>query len=509
MQYKTRLKTTIRAGIRCFLIFPIVLLLVSCDETKWHKTQNGSLIYGVFDDNSTLVWEGNVWSGLVEGDGVLTEYDKSGKKIKSNKIKVSKGLMSDYLQISTACTEEGMYIGEIDDDLPDGFGVLYSNDGVSIGTFEDGKMQGNVQVYNNGQLVYEGGMKKGERNGAGKEYSKGVLVYEGYYKKGLKSGVGKLYKNGVLVYDGEWKKDKRDGYGKSYNDKSLIVYEGEWDDDKYDGEGKLYEKGKCIEGKWDEGQLTKSISTSVFNEIGRSINAFWGADSLNMDVFNDKEIDEHVAKSKIEFVNQLTVEVNDYLKEKLKERVEDRFGFLHLLRMIFQPWFSSDVSRARYAEEYFCENLQAKDLQQLINSKIDYFNSQNSTSPLNYVSLKKIPQNEIVDTNVAIRVFDREAMELTDVIGGVVVDLIICWVVGFIIGFIIGCIPPLWFLLPYVGVIDTILGIVAFVVAIYFSIFHTTVACIEMENQIVQMLIENYNSYLNSQNIVEQMLGVL
>ena len=173
MQYKTRLKTTIRASIRCFLIFPIVLLLVSCDETKWHKTQNGSLIYGVFDDNSTLVWEGNVWSGLVEGDGVLTEYDKSGKKIKSNKIKVSKGLMSDYLQISTACTEDGMYIGEIDDDLPDGFGVLYSNDGVSIGTFEDGKMQGNVQVYNNGQLVYEGGMKKGEKMVRVKNIQKG------------------------------------------------------------------------------------------------------------------------------------------------------------------------------------------------------------------------------------------------------------------------------------------------------------------------------------------------
>lgn len=55
----------------------------------------------------------------------------------------------------------------------------------------------------------------------------------------------------------------------------------------------------------------------------------------------------------------------------------------------------------------------------------------------------------------------------------------------------------------------TILGILAFVVAIYFSIFHTTVACIEMENQIVQMLIENYNMFLESQNVVYQILGLL
>ena len=87
------------------------------------------------------------------------------------------------------------------------------------------------------------------------------------------------------------------------------------------------------------------------------------------------------------------------------------------------------------------------------------------------------------------------------------VDVLICWVIAFVLGFIIGLfIPPL---VPYAGIIDIIMGIIAFGMGIYISIFKTSVICIELENQIVDMLINNYMQYLDSQKIVIQMLGLL
>ena len=125
-------------------------------------------------------------------------------------------------------------------------------------------------------------MDDGERNGVGNEYEQGLLIYEGFFKNGLRHGAGKAYKNSVLIYDGEWKKGKRDGIGKSFNERGFLVYDGEWDDDVYDGKGRLYENGLCLEGKWDEGRLEKTISSSVFEQIKRSVNILLEKDSLNV-----------------------------------------------------------------------------------------------------------------------------------------------------------------------------------------------------------------------------------
>ena len=126
---------------------------------------------------------------------------------------------------------------------------------------------------------------------------------------------------------------------------------------------------------------------------------------------------------------------------------------------------------------------------------------------MNYVKLQSIPDDAIVDTNVALKIFDREAMETTDTLFGIFIDIILCVVIAFILGFIVGFFfPPL---IPYAGIIDIVMGILAVLVGLYVSIVKTSVVCMALESQILDMLVNNYIQYLDSQNIIAQMLGLL
>ena len=118
-----------------------------------------------------------------------------------------------------------------------------------------------------------------------------------------------------------------------------------------------------------------------------------------------------------------------------------------------------------------------------------------------------MPTNTIVDTEVAMLIFNREAMETTDVLVGVVVDILICVVIAFILGFLLGFFfPPL---APYAFIIDIVMTIIAFGLGIYVSVFRTTTIALELESQIQQLMIDNYMQFLESQNIITQMLGML
>ena len=117
-----------------------------------------------------------------------------------------------------------------------------------------------------------------------------------------------------------------------------------------------------------------------------------------------------------------------------------------------------------------------------------------------------IIQNTIIDTKTAILIFDREAMETTDVVAGILVDILLCVVVAFILVFLLGFFPPL---VPYAFVIDIVMGIIAFGIGIYLSVFRTTSVSLELESQIQQLMVDNYMQFLESQNIIAQMLGML
>ena len=516
------------------IVYSIVLLLAltSCNRPTWHKTADGVYLYCISNDKYPSKWTGNVVGCFADGNGELITYNKRGDIKSRQSLSTVLGVSKEWNYLPY---KNYKYLGELDDNLPNGFGVKLHSDTISIGEFKDsylytgycekyicaenevlpvfkgsykkGKINGIAKFYENGILAFEGNMHKGLRKGMGKEYHDGMLVYEGNYEKDLKHGYGKAFKDGLIWYDGTWKKGKRSGQGKLYNENGIIVYDGKWGDDLYDGKGKLYENGMCIEGKWDEGKLVKSISTSPFDEVVHATKIWLNIDSTNVDAIKEENI-SHLPESQMEFVTQLQNDLDAKLREELSKRIEKRFGFWHLIRMWIQPWATSDVKRARNAQDYFCEKLDAKELQQLINAKIDYFNCNTiADEKLNYVKLQLIPDGVIVDTDVALKIFDREAMETTDTLFGIFIDIVLCVVIAFILGFIIGFFfPPL---IPYAGIIDIIMGILAVLIGIYVSVVKTSVVCIDLENQILDMLVNNYIQYIDSQNVIAQMLGLL
>lgn len=522
-----------RKSIKLFFFSVILILFISCKKSpEWHKTSNHCYVYAVANNHYTLKWEGSIKASLADGEGYLVSYDKNGKIVDKQNMTAVLGVASGWNYLPFRSYE---YLGEQKKNAPNGFGVLVKQDSIFIGTFKNGKLYehqckiyqqlptgkivpcfigvlkkgkafGPAKYYENGQLCFEGSMKSGLRYGIGKEYKNNILIYEGFFKNGEKNGNGKQYNKNGLTYAGEWKNGLRHGFGKSYNENGLIVYEGEWAKGVYDGKGKLYENGQCIEGKWDEGLLTKSISSSVFSEIQHSTQRWLGNDSIDTKITSETSKNS-IASSNIEFIEDLQVELNDYISKEFEKRVDRRFGFWHMFRMILQPWVRSDVKRAKYAESYFCKKLENKEIQQLINSKIDYFNKNNPDNQLQYVKLQTIESGSIVDANVAIKIFEREALETTDVLTGIVVDIVICVIIAFLIGIIVGLFFPV--LVPYLFIVDFILTIVAFGSGLYLSIFKTSAVSIELEDQICTLLINNYLQYLNVNDIIPQILGLL
>ena len=538
------------------LLFTIVLgvILTSCSlEPQWKKTTSGHYVYGEFENNVGIIWEGDTLGPFVNGVSDIVIIDRKGKELSRKQTKATMGVVSGFIFLNT---DLGFYLGEEDDDLPNGMGCLINNDTVYIGNFEDGILyEGNVEIYNitksnevlpyykgqhmdglkngngklflDGKLIYSGLFEDGKQNGNGIEYKNDTIVYKGAFKKGYRDGMGIEYREGLKIYEGEWEKGKRDGDGKEYNKKGLIVYVGEWEKGYYDGKGKLYRNGECIEGKWEHGRLVNSISSSSFfsDVMSATKKIFSGNDTIQdkniieqKDMWYDGYVDdqedlnepsseqEEILSSNTEIIEKINSDIEDFLSDKLNEKVSDRFGFLNLLRMYVQPWFYSDISRANSAQEYFLEDISAKDVQQLINSKVDYYNRIYPNAKLKFVDLNEIPEGALVDTDVALKIFEREAIETSDVFIGIIADILICFVVAFIIGFIIGAfIPPL---LPYVGLVDIIMGIVALCFGIYVSVFYVSDISIALEESICQMLVENYMTYLDSQNYLLQLFGL-
>ena len=520
-------------SFRHLIIGVLLLSLCSCNKVGWVKTTNDVYIYGKFPKNKDIVWEGSQKGPLADGKGLVVIMNDEAQVVSRMEVDVSFGAISNYSYIAIS---RGKYLGKKKGNIPNGWGVLLNDDSLLIGTFKKGFLErGRVEIYckkegsyepsyvggfrkglpkgygrtyDDGQIIYEGGYKKGNKDGLGKEFVDGLIKYDGSFKKGLYHGSGREYSNGELVYEGEWKKGIRGGEGIEYNGQGRIVYTGSWKNGLYNGRGILFEKGQRIEGKWSDGRLDKSISSSVIGEIDQATKLWLSdLDNIEFEETHKKLEESEIPLSTNAFIEQLNDELEQYISENVEKRVEKRFGFWHLLRMIIQPWTKSDVKRANAAQKYFLKGIEAKEISNLINAKIDYYNEHNDGAKLKYVSINKIPDGAIVNTDVALNIFKREAIETTDVLVGILVDVILCFVVAFIIGFIIGFAIPS--LLPYVGMVDAAMGVISFLIAIYLSVFRTSIISIQLEDVIHQAVVGNYMQYIDSQNIIFQILGLL
>ena len=167
--------------------------------------------------------DGKILEGVFNGLYNVTNasLSKGDKKIVG---KIVNGEFIELHRYGKITFDNGYYDGEIKDDLPNGEGVYYLNDGTVIsGTFVDGLMEGEITV------------KSKDAN------------FKGNHKKGLRSGYGVLETNDYK-YEGEWLNNKKEGFGKEIY-KNGGYYEGEWEENDWSGNGKrVNADGSFFEG---------------------------------------------------------------------------------------------------------------------------------------------------------------------------------------------------------------------------------------------------------------------
>lgn len=177
--------------------------------------------------------------------------------------------------VLTIKNEEGVYQGEVLDNIKNGYGKLWNKEYNYYGNFKNNKFEGEgLLEYNNNKLYknYYGGFKQGKKDGYGKEVYINGEYFVGYFKNDLKNGKGKLfnkfnciklesewiddlaqerkyiieyYDNGNKKFEGECNGLNKDGKGKEYNYKEEITFEGTFVNDERT-KGKIYLKDIII-----------------------------------------------------------------------------------------------------------------------------------------------------------------------------------------------------------------------------------------------------------------------
>jgi len=160
---------------------------------------------------------------------------------------------------------------ECEGDCFNGKGIKkYRDGGIEKGTWKDGELSGKGYHFfgktsPSAGDSYEGDFLNGYYHGFGKYIdASNDGIYIGEFKNGKMDGKGKLtfgpnseYPN--QYYDCEWKEGKRHGYGVKFWGESgkwtNTIYKGEWKNDKMEGFG-TYEwtDGSLYEGEWKNGE---------------------------------------------------------------------------------------------------------------------------------------------------------------------------------------------------------------------------------------------------------------
>ena len=120
--------------------------------------------------------------------------------------------------------ENGLYLGEAEQNLPQGRGCFIYNgskngEGLKwVGYFDRGEKGNYGKLYNEeGRLIYEGEYKNGLRNGEGIYYYNGGKKYEGFFVNGLREGEGIFYWEDGTRWEGPFKNNEMNGEGNYYD----------------------------------------------------------------------------------------------------------------------------------------------------------------------------------------------------------------------------------------------------------------------------------------------------
>ncbi|XP_078391068.1 MORN repeat-containing protein 1-like isoform X2 [Cetorhinus maximus] len=221
---------------------------------------------------------GEVKQQLRDGFGLYiypnSFFQYEGEWKKGKKHGIGKFLMKDG----------SFYEGEFVNGEIEGNGVRYwaASGNEYCGQFSQGEIHGyGVMKYLDGAR-YEGEFHYGARTGHGAVLDNEGQVYRGSFHNNKKQGEGEMfYKNGDH-YQGDWVLDRRQGHGiLQYADGSL--YEGQWRNDLFNGQGSMIHcSGVTYDGMWINGRLAAEASKLVI--LGDEIQEVVQGSPFNIEV---------------------------------------------------------------------------------------------------------------------------------------------------------------------------------------------------------------------------------
>ncbi|MBB6462610.1 MORN repeat-containing protein [Flammeovirga kamogawensis] len=137
-------------------------------------------------------------------------YHSEGEIISLKHELVVKDKAIDKLHFINQDNAEIDYIGEVANDMANGFGyAIFEKKGFYEGYWKNNKRYGEgTYSWVNGDR-FEGNFKKGIRDGFGVYYFNSGEKYEGFWSDNLREGFGVIFdKKGEVVFEGIWEKDK-------------------------------------------------------------------------------------------------------------------------------------------------------------------------------------------------------------------------------------------------------------------------------------------------------------
>ena len=149
------------------------------------------------------------------------------------------------------CSNGDKYEGEFKNDLKVGYGIYYFSNGTKIeGEFKNNNINGYGINTDNFRNKFEGEFINGMKDGYGKFYFSDGHKYLGEFKNNFIDGYGILYYSNGSKYIGEYKKNVKDGFG-IYYFPDEEKYVGQWKNNLFDGYGiYYYADGDKFEGEY-------------------------------------------------------------------------------------------------------------------------------------------------------------------------------------------------------------------------------------------------------------------
>lgn len=180
------------------IILPIIGLLlieIFADRINDYLKQFENTGTSVSTNKATLDYRSSFLNPII-----IREIDESVDEYKEDQV-TEKTIPRCKKDITVRCfgefeSEDYMYIGEIKNNLPDGRGVAYYDDGFKYtGEFISGKLDGYaVETDNLNRIIYDGDWRSDYYHGYGVlNLIQHQQKYEGYFNEGDYHGTGKYY----------------------------------------------------------------------------------------------------------------------------------------------------------------------------------------------------------------------------------------------------------------------------------------------------------------------------